>query len=69
MLNVSRKFESMDLVLRPIDIISMVALLSSNIAFFFLSGLAMRRSVFSQVINSLKSWLSSKLNFVQKEWY
>ena len=59
----------MDLVLRPIDIISMVALLSSNIAFFFLSGLAMRRSVFSQVINSLKSWLSSKLNFVQKEWY
>ena len=69
MLNVSRKFESMDLVLRPIDIISMVALLSSNIAFFFLSGLAMRRSVFSQVINSLKSWLSSKLNFVEKEWY
>ena len=59
----------MDLVLRHIDIISMVALLSSNIAFFFLSGLAMRRSVFSQVINSLKSWLSSKLNFVQKEWY
>ena len=59
----------MDLVLRHIDIISMVALLSSNIAFFFLRGLAMRRSVFSQVIDSLKFWLSSKLNFVQKEWY
>ena len=58
----------MDLVLRHIDIISMVALLSSNIAFFFLSGLAMGRSVFSQVIDSLKFWLSSKLNFVQKEW-